>query len=207
LQAADILLYQTNVVPVGEDQIQHLELSRDIAKRFNNKFGTVFTLPKPFLPNGLASPQPGQAKAGRIMSLTDPTKKMSKSGQPKSYIALSDDAETIKQKISSAVTETDATFSFQNSGPAVQNLLRIYQGFSQQPPEEIEAKFANKSYKDFKESLAELLVETLSPIQKKYQEIRQDEAMLSHTLADGAKQAAVVANETLSKIKSAMGLL
>src|SRR3989344_266273 len=117
LQAADILLYQADLVPVGEDQIQHLELARDIAKRFNNKFGEVFTVPKAHVNKNTA----------RIMSLTEPTKKMSKSDNARSYIALTDEPDTIRKKIASAVTETKPGFSFERSGPAVKNLLAIYQ--------------------------------------------------------------------------------
>lgn len=195
LQAADILLYQTNLVPVGEDQIQHIELTRDIARRFNNKFGEVFTIPKVQVNKSTA----------RIMSLTDPSKKMSKSDPEKSYIALTDDPDTIKKKISGAVTETEPVFSFKDSGPAVKNLLTIYQAFSEKEAEEIEQEFAGQGYKEFKKALTDLIIEKLKPFQEAYQTHRQPDK-LRQVLAQGAEQAAVAANETLQRVKQNMGL-
>jgi tryptophanyl-tRNA synthetase len=151
LMAADILLYKTEVVPVGEDQVQHLELTRDIGKRFNNTFGELFMVPEPFI----------NQQTARIMSLTDPKKKMSKSDGEKSYIALTDPPEVIRKKIMGAVTETDPLFSFEKSGPAVLNLLRIYRAFSDEEPADIENRFAGRGYKEFKESLADLIIEAL----------------------------------------------
>ena len=196
LQAADILLYNTDAVPVGEDQIQHIELTRDIAKRFNNRFSETFTLPKPQI----------NKETARIMSLADPTQKMSKSDEPKSYIALTDEPDIIKQKIMSAVTETEPVFSFTKSGPAVKNLLTIYQAFSAENPKEIEDEFANDGYKKFKEALAKLIIKKLTPLQKKYKAKRQPEE-LRKTLAQGAKQANKIANETLQNVKEKMGLI
>jgi len=196
LQAADILLYQADLVPVGEDQVQHIELTRDIAKRFNNKFGEVFTIPKVHL----------NKESARIMSLTDPAKKMSKSDNEKSYLALTDQPEIIRKKIGSAVTETEPVFSFKESGPAVKNLLAIYQAFSEQEPATIEAKFSGQGYKEFKEALAELLIEKLKPLRERFTELRADEASLHSILSDGAEQAAIAANETLHRVKQNMGL-
>ncbi len=196
LQAADILLYQTDIVPVGEDQLQHIELARDIAKRFNNRFGEAFTVPKAQVNKDTA----------RIMSLTNPTEKMSKSDEPKSYIALTDEPNIIKQKIASAVTETKAVFSFTKSGPAVKNLLTIYQSFSEEKPETIETKFSGGGYKEFKEALAGLLIERLAPIQQKYKARRQPQE-LHEILAQGAKKASKVASQTLAQVKQKMGLL
>jgi len=197
LQAADILLYQTDLVPVGEDQVQHIEITRDIAKRFNNKFGDVFNLPKPLV----------NKQTSRIMSLTDPSSKMSKSDDsPKSYIALTDDPNTIQKKISSAVTETKPIFSFSDSGPAVKNLLSIFQAFSNQSPEEIEKTFANKGYKEFKETLSEVIATELAPLQENFQNIRQDEDQLRQLLSEGAETAATAANETIQDVQDKMGL-
>ncbi len=197
LMAADILLYHTDVVPVGEDQVQHLELARTIAERFNKRFGELFTVPQAYLP----------AKVARVMSLTDPTKKMSKSDEPKSYIALSDDSETIRKKIMSAVTETEPVFSFTESGPAVKNLLAIYQAFSEKAPEEIEAGFSGKGYKEFKEALAEGIINHLTPLQEKYQAIRANDDELRILLGRGNHKAEQLATQTLTRAKEAMGLL
>lgn len=197
LQAADILLYQPKIVPVGEDQTQHLELTRDIAKRFNNKFGEAFTLPKAFVPE----------EGARVMSLQDPAKKMSKSDAEKTFIALTDEEETIRKKISSAVTDTEAAFSFKDAGPAVKNLLGIYKALSEESEEEIEKRFIDAGYKEFKENLADLVVEKLAPIREKYLELRQDEDELRVLVARGAGQARQVAQQTLHDAKDKMGLI
>ncbi|MEX0649960.1 MAG: tryptophan--tRNA ligase [Candidatus Andersenbacteria bacterium] len=197
LMAADILLYQANIVPVGEDQTQHVELTRDIAKRFNSTFGEVFTIPKAYIPEGVA----------RIMSLTDPKKKMSKSDSDKSYIALTDEPDVIRKKIASAVTDTKPIFSFEKSGSAVKNLLTIYRAFSDSSTEDIEANFANKGYKEFKEELADVIISALTPIQERYKEIRVDEAEMRVALGRGAHQAQSVANQTLHRVKEKMGLM
>ncbi len=197
LMAADILLYQAQVVPVGEDQKQHLELARNIAERFNNKYGEVFTVPAPHIPAG----------AARIMSLTDPTKKMSKSDTEKSYLALLDTPDVIRQKIMGATTETEATFSFENSGPAVRNLLTIYQTLTGEEPVTIEKQFAGQGFKQFKEALAEVIVVALEPLQTKYKEVRENDDDLRILLGRGKHTAEQVANQTLSRAKEAMGLL
>ncbi len=196
LMAADILLYNTDVVPVGEDQTQHLELTRDIAKRFNNQFGEVFRVPEAYVNKSTA----------RIMSLTDPKMKMSKSDPEKTYISLLDDADTIAQKIRSAVTETDPIFSFTDSGPAVKNLLNIYEAVTKKSQSEIEAEFQGKGYKEFKETLAGALIEHLRPIQERYLELRQDDSELRITLGRGAHHAQTMANQTLHNVKDVMGL-
>lgn len=197
LMAADILLYRANTVPVGEDQTQHIELARDIAKRFNNQFGEVFNIPKAFIPQQTA----------RIMSLVDPTRKMSKSDGEKSYVAITDDPDVIRKKIMSAVTETEPIFSFEKSGPAVKNLLTIYQALTDKNPNDIEAEFADTGYKEFKETLADVVVESLKPIRETYAEIREDDDDLRIILRRGAAQASQVANETLQAAKEKMGLL
>ncbi|PIT98479.1 MAG: tryptophan--tRNA ligase [Candidatus Andersenbacteria bacterium CG10_big_fil_rev_8_21_14_0_10_54_11] len=195
LQAADILLYQADLVPVGKDQVQHIELTRDIAKRFNNRFGEVFTIPAARL----------HTQTARIMSLTDPKKKMSKSGEPKSYIALTDTRDSIRQKIMGAVTETEPVFSFTESGPAVHNLLSIYQALSGEASAAIEKKFSGAGYKAFKETLADLIIATLEPIQQRYAAYRQPDK-LRKILASGAERVTVTANNTLESVKQAMGL-
>ncbi len=197
LMAADILLYNADVVPVGDDQKQHLELARLIAERFNATFGETFTVPEPYIPETSA----------RIMSLTDPKKKMSKSNEPKSYIALSDDADTIRKKIGSAVTDTKPLFSFAKSGPAVKNLLAIYQAFSDTSQEAIEQQFEGKGYKEFKEALAETIISALTPLQEKYKKIREEDTELRFTLGRGMHHAQGAANATLHRAKEAMGLL
>jgi tryptophanyl-tRNA synthetase len=197
LQAADILLYRPNFIPVGEDQVQHIELARSLAKRFNSKFGEIFTLPA-------AKLNPATA---RIMSLTDPTKKMSKSDSPKSYLGLTDSPADLKKKIMSAVTETEPVFSFSKSGPAVKNLLTIYRAITNEEPAAIEQEFTGKSYREFKQTLAATLIEHLAPLQERYREIRQDDDELRVTLAAGAEKAKLVANHTLGQVKQAMGLL
>ncbi len=196
LMAADILLYQTDIVPVGEDQKQHVELARSIAKRFNNKFGPTFVVPKAQI----------NKNAARIMSLTDPAKKMSKSDSTKSYVAILDEPDIIRQKIMSAMTETEPVISFANSGPAVKSLLTIYQAFSEQEPADIEKSFAGKGYKEFKEALTELVIEKLEPLQQKYNEVRTDEEKLHQTLKEGAEKASLRANKTLLEVKKKMGL-
>lgn len=197
LMAADILLYQAHLVPVGDDQKQHVELTRDIAERFNNRFGKSFTVPDYFASQFVT----------RVMSLSDPARKMSKSDGEKSYIAITDEPDAIRKKVMSATTETEPIFSFEQSGPAVKNLLCIYQAFSDDTPESIEQDFVGKGYKDFKEALAELLVEKLTLIREKYTDLRQDEKDLKNILEQGREKAAAVANKTLQDVKSKMGLI
>ena len=197
LMAADILLYHTNIVPVGEDQKQHIELARDLAQKFNAQFGELFTVPEAHIPKA----------AARIMSLIDPKKKMSKSDPEKSYIGLTDSPDDIRKKIASAVTETDAIFSFTKSGPAVKNLLSIYKAFSNAEEKEIEDEFAGKTYKEFKSALAESIIETLEPFQKKYSEIRSEDTELRIILGKGGHRAQGIANSTLHRAKERMGLL
>lgn len=197
LMAADILLYQPDLVPVGEDQTQHLELTRDIAKRFNKTFGETFTLPKGYTPKDTA----------RVMSLSDPKEKMSKSGAEKSYIGLTDDPDTIRKKIGGAATDTKPVFSFTKSGAGVKNLLHIYKALSGKTTKEIESEFEGLGYKEFKETLAETIITHLEPIQEKFQEIRADEADLRIQLARGAHQAQTAANQTLNTVRNKMGLL
>ncbi len=197
LMAADILLYNTNIVPVGEDQKQHVELARDIAQRFNALYGDIFTMPEAYIPKD----------AARIMSLSDPTKKMSKSDAEKSYIALNDAPDVIRKKIASAVTDTEPIFSFKKSGPAVKNLLNIYKAFSTKSEEEIEKELEGKKYKEFKETLAEAIVSGLRSFQTKYEETRKDDVELRFALGRGMHRAQGTANATLHRVKEVMGLM
>lgn len=198
LMAADILLYQANIVPVGDDQKQHLELTRDVAERFNNRFGETFTIPE------IKIPEVG----ARIMSLQEPTKKMSKSDEnTRSFISMLDTPKQIEKKIKSAVTDSDDKIKFDpENKPGISNLLAIYAGCTGKPMKEIEAYFANKRYGDLKGEVAEAVINTLKPIQERYEELI-DSKELDDILTEGAEKAAKVANRTLHKAKRKMGLM
>ncbi|MBU2545038.1 tryptophan--tRNA ligase, partial [Patescibacteria group bacterium] len=196
LQAADILLYKGIAVPVGKDQVQHIELTRTIARRFNNKFGEVFPEPKDLL-----------SKTGaRIMSLNDPKKKMSKSLGPQSYISLFEDPKSIEKKIMSAVTDTGKKIKFdEKKKPGISNLLTIYSLFSEKTIKELEKKFEKKGYADFKKSLAELLIEKLSKFRKKRDEFLSRKVYVHETLKLGAQRAQNIADTTISEVHQKMG--
>ena len=194
LMAADILLYQADIVPVGDDQVQHIELARDTAKRFNNKLGDTFTIPEPLINKDTA----------RIMSLTDPATKMSKSDADKSYIAITDDSDTTTKKIMKATTETEA--NIQSDTPSITNLLNIYSAASGEDKDTIVNRYDGKGFKEFKEDLAQEVIKMLSPIQQKYQEIRSNEDNLREILATGAANAKAKADTTLNDAKQKMGL-
>jgi tryptophanyl-tRNA synthetase len=195
LMASDILLYQTDLVPVGEDQKQHLELTRDIAIRFNRDFGEAFHVPDPFIP-----------KVGaRIMSLADPTKKMSKSDEnANGSIFMLDDADTVTKKIKRAVTDSGTALTFDATRPAITNLLTIYQLLTGMSREQIESHFEGKGYGQFKSELAETVVEFLKPFQERYNSITEDE--LGHLLHSGSEHARSVAITTVDNVKPRMGL-
>ncbi|MDT5269080.1 MAG: tryptophanyl-tRNA synthetase [Acidobacteriota bacterium] len=195
LMAADILLYQTDLVPVGQDQRQHLELTRDIAERFNRDFGETFRVPDAYIP-----------KVGaKIQALDDPAKKMSKSDENvNGSIMLMDDADTIRRKFKRAVTDSGTDVRFDESRPAVTNLLSVYQLLSGQTPEEIEAHFAGKGYAQLKGDLAEATVEFLRPFQERVSAITDEE--LHRILRAGADKARVIAAETLRQVKERMGI-
>jgi tryptophanyl-tRNA synthetase len=198
LMAADILLYQTDIVPVGEDQKQHVELTRNLAQRFNNKFDNVFTIPEPRLNN----------EGARIMGLDDPTKKMSKSAlSPNNYIALTDDADTIKRKIAKAVTDSGNEIKVGDTKPAMTNLLTIFSLFSETPIHELEEKYKNSSYSDFKNDLAQVIVDKITPIGYKISEIEQDPKALLALLDKGAQSLAPLAKVTLRKVREHIGLV
>lgn len=198
LQAADILLYQPDVVPIGEDQLQHLELTRTLARKFNNRFGQTFKEPRALVEKG----------AARIMALDDPTKKMSKSAESKnSYISLLDSPEEIRQKIKKAVTDSIPTPEFyKNQRPGVANLLAIYAEFKKLTVADT-MNISWKKYSDLKRDVGDLIVEKLSPIQKKYRELVKNKPALLKILQGGAKKASAVAQKTLSVVKEKVGFV
>ncbi|KSU62222.1 tryptophan--tRNA ligase [[Bacillus] enclensis] len=197
LMAADILLYGTNLVPVGEDQKQHLELTRNLAERFNNKYNDIFTIPEVRIP-----------KVGaRVMSLQDPVKKMSKSdANQKSFITLLDDPKQIEKKIKSAVTDSDGIVKYDKENkPGVSNLLSIYSILEGTTIEELEHKYDGKGYGEFKSDLAQVVVNTIKPIQDRYNELIDSEE-LDDILDRGAEKANRAAGKMLKKMERAMGL-
>jgi tryptophanyl-tRNA synthetase len=197
LMAADILLYNTDLVPVGEDQKQHLELTRDLAERFNKKYNDIFTIPEVRIP-----------KVGaRVMSLQDPTKKMSKSDpNQKAFITLLDDAKTIEKKIKSAVTDSEGIVRYNKENkPGISNLLSIYSILANKSIEDIEAMYEGKGYGDFKADTAKVVAEALAPIQKRYYEL-VDSSELDDILDQGADKANATANKMLRKMRNAMGI-
>lgn len=198
LMAADILLYQANLVPVGEDQKQHVELTRDLAQRFNHQFGKTFVVPEPVI----------RKSGAKIMALDNPEAKMSKSaGSPNGCIFITDSADLIRKKIMRAVTDSGSTIKFDPSRKGLYNLLTIYQLFSNQTPSQIEKHFAKKGYGEFKKELAELIVEKLKPLQTKITYYLQNQRLLDKILAEGAKKASYIANQNLNFAKKKMGLL
>ena len=198
LMAADILLYHANGVPVGEDQKQHIELTRDIAERFNRLYGAVFTLPQAWI---------GEA-AARVMGLDDPTKKMSKSATGRYHaIMLTDTPDQIRDKIKRATTDSIGTIVFDPERPGIFNLLSIYQAFTGESRETIEERFAGKGYGAFKAALADVVVEELGPLQRRYAEITADPGYVERILKEGADRARPIAEKTLTDAKRGMGLL
>ena len=197
LMAADILLYQTELVPVGEDQKQHLELTRDIAIRFNRDYGETFRVPDAFIP-----------KVGaRIMSLADPTKKMSKSDEESEAgcVMLLDDSDAVRRKFKRAVTDSGSEIRFDPTRPAINNLLTIYPLLTQKSPEEIEGRFAGKGYAQLKAELADVTIEFLQPFQERVRGIDDDK--LDEILKTGAVRAQSIAGPTLAQAKRNMGLI
>lgn len=199
LMAADILLYNANLVPVGEDQTQHLELTRDLAMRFNNIYGNIFTIPEMF----------PATIGGRIMSLQDPEKKMSKSDvNESSYLTLLDSPEVIRQKMKRAVTDSGKEVIYdEETKPGIANLLTLFSAITNKPIKQLEQQYHDAGYGKFKNDLAEALVEFLAPIQKRYHEIRHDEAYLHKVLKRGADGANERANATLEKVHKAIGFI
>lgn len=197
LMAADILLYGTNIVPVGEDQKQHLELTRDLAERFNARYNNIFTIPE------IRMPKVG----GRIMSLQEPTKKMSKSdSNTKGFISLLDPPNTVAKKIKSAVTDSDGIVKYDKENkPGISNLLSIYSIFTGKTIVELEAMYEGKGYGDFKSDLADVMVEFITPFQEKYEYYMNSEE-LDRILDEGAEKARKKSFKMLKKMENAMGL-
>jgi tryptophanyl-tRNA synthetase len=197
LMAADILLYNTTQVPVGEDQKQHVELARDIAQRFNSKYGETFVLPEAKI----------SKTAARIMSLTDATKKMSKSDPNEaSRIGLLESMESIRKKVESAQTDSGNEVKYAPSKPGISNLLEIYSGFSGEDIKKAEEKFKNSSYKDFKKEVADVVVGGLTLIQERFEKIKR-EGKLEEILKNGADKAKELSSKKLKEVKEKMGFL
>lgn len=198
LMAADILLYKSELVPVGEDQLQHLELARTLAKKFNAKFGKIFPEPK-----GIT-----QKIGARIMSLQNPAKKMSKSDSFSDYISLSDSPEAIREKIKIAVTDSGKEIIYnKKEKPAISNLLTIYSLFSDEPIKNLEKKYQSKGYAEFKKDLAEIIIVYLTPFQKKIADFQKNPALIKKILSNGEKKAKIIAQKTMKEVKEKMGLL
>lgn len=196
LMASDILLYQSDLVPVGQDQKQHLELTRDLAERFNRDYGETFKVPDPYIP----------PVGANILSLQDPAKKMSKSDEnPNGSIFLLDDADVITKKIKRAVTDSGTAINFDPTRPAIKNLLTIYQLLTGKTPDKCVAHFEGKGYGQFKAELAEVVVEFLRPFQERVKEY--DVASLNSILQAGAQKARQIAAETLRSAYSRMGIV
>lgn len=199
LMAADILLYQTEGVPVGQDQVQHIELARGLAERFNNRFGETFTVPKPLL----------KKETAHITSLTDPGKKMSKSDESdRSRINLTDSTDVIRDKIKSAVTDSGHEVLYdEDKKPAISNLLNVCAGFTNKSVTDIEKEFSGKSYVEFKDSLAGVIIEALTPFQQRYHELQKEKTEVIDLLKRGSQKAAKLAAPTLAKVREKIGFL
>lgn len=198
LMAADILLYQTDLVPVGSDQKQHLEIARDIAVRFNNLYGNVFVVPEPYIPK----------TGARIMSLADPTKKMSKSDEnANGFISILDKPEVIVKKFKRAVTDSDTVVRYAEGKEGINNLMTIYSAVTGTSMDAIEREFEGKGYGYFKEQVGNAVAETLAPIQKEYDRLLADKAYLEACYQEGAAQANRLAMRTLRKVYKKVGFL
>lgn len=198
LMTADIILYDTDLVPVGDDQKQHVELSRNLAQKFNSRYGKSFKIPAPLI----------RKEGARIMSLDDPEKKMSKSDDSTlGYILLTDTPEDIRKKVMRAMTDSGSTITFDPERKGLFNLLTIYKILSGQTEKQIESHFEGRGYGDFKRELADLIVNHLSPIQKEIARYLKNRKLLDKILADGAKQANKLAVAKLATVKHKMGLI
>jgi len=198
LMAADILLYRADLVPVGKDQKQHLELTRDIAIRFNNRFGETFVVPEPYI-----------AKQGaKITSLQNPLEKMSKSDKDQNAtVSIIDPPDAIMRKFKRAVTDSDNRIIYSEDKPGISNLLSIYSAFTGESIEEAERRFEGKGYGDFKLAVGQAVVDGLTPVQKRYEEYLADKAELERIMRQGAEKAARIAERTLSKVKKKIGYI
>ncbi|ENY8988618.1 TPA: tryptophan--tRNA ligase [Clostridioides difficile] len=198
LMAADILLYQTDLVPVGDDQKQHLELARDLANRFNNRFSPTFVVPEGYYPKGGA----------RVMSLQEPTKKMSKSdSNENAFILLADDSDSIKRKIKRSVTDSLSVVKYNDEQPGIKNLIDIYSNLSKKSVEEIVNMYEGKGYGIFKEDVAEVVSEALRPIREKYVDLLNNKDYLEKIYSMGAEKAEKQARKTLRKVYKKVGFI
>jgi tryptophanyl-tRNA synthetase len=199
LQAADILLYATDQVPVGEDQRQHLELTRDLAQRFNHRFGATFVVPGPYILGDVA----------KITDLVEPAAKMSKSSSsPQGIVDLLDEPDVIRRKISRAVTDTGSEIrADEQAKPGVTNLLRIYSALSGESVAALEARYAGGGYGTFKKELAEVVVDALTPVRERTEKMLADEAGLDLLLAAGAARAREIASRTMTTVRDRVGFL
>ncbi|MFA4833237.1 MAG: tryptophan--tRNA ligase [Patescibacteria group bacterium] len=197
LMASDILLYNTDAVPVGEDQAQHVELCRTLGRRFNSQFGETFKIPEVVI----------RKEGARIMGLDDPSKKMSKSAESEyNYIGLTDKPEVAAKKIMKAVTDSGHEIKYdEKAKPAISNLLTIYSLLTDEPMKKLEAKYKGKGYGDFKKDLAEVVKKFLTDFQERYKKISDKE--VEKILEDGAKKAELIANETLKRVKEKIGII
>ena len=196
LMAADILLYQSDVVPVGADQKQHLEITRDIAQRFNSIYGDVFTVPEAYI---------GKVGA-KIMSLQDPSKKMSKSDEnPNASIYLMDDPDSIMRKCKRAVTDSEAQICYRDEQPGVKNLIDIYSACTNQTPQEVEKEFDGKGYGDFKMAVGEAVISVLRPLQEEVERLTKDKAYIDGVIKNNAEKANYFAQKTLRKVQKKVG--
>lgn len=196
LMAADILLYQADVVPVGIDQMQHLELTRDIAQRFNGVYGDVFTVPEAYI---------GKVGA-KIMSLQDPAKKMSKSDEnPNASIYLMDDPDTIMRKFKRAVTDSEGQILYRDEQPGIKNLIDIYCACTGKTPEETVREFDGKGYGEFKPAVGEAVVSVLKPLQDRVEELTKDKVYIDSVIKNNAEKAQYFANKTLRKVQKKVG--
>ena len=197
LMAADILLYQAGIVPVGEDQAQHLELARDIAQRFNSLYGDTFVMPATSLPS----------VGARVMGLDDPTAKMSKSAVVAGHaVAILDPPEVIRKTIMRATTDSNPAVDLETMGPGVANLLSIFQAFAGWDKDQIRAHFTGLRYGDLKKQVAEMVVSKLEPIQQRYREISADQSYVDQVLREGADAVTPIANSTVELVKKRMGV-
>lgn len=198
LMASDILLYSTNLVPVGEDQKQHLELARDVAQRFNNRYSETFKIPEVYIP-----------KVGaRVMSLQEPTKKMSKSDENENgYISLMDSNDVILKKVKRAVTDSVGVVNYSDEQPGIKNLLEICSKFEKISPLELAARYEGKGYGDFKADAAEIIAEGIKPVRDKANEYLSDKAYLEEIYSLGAQKAEAVASKMVSKVYKKIGFI
>ena len=196
LMAAHILLYQTDLVPVGVDQKQHLELARDIAGRFNGVYGDVFKIPEGFIPK----------EGARIMSLAEPTSKMSKSDPNiNGFISILDDTDTVMRKFKKAVTDSDGVIAYSDEKPGIKNLINIYSSITHKTPDEVVSEFDGMGYGQFKSAVGEVVCDELRPIRQRYEDLSKNKDYITKVYTEGAQRAAGIARRTLNKVKRKVG--